>query len=54
MESILSSKLRLKGQQVCAVSNSHIKVYPNKNKGSIHDNLLKLKQDVAKVVVKVS
>ena len=52
MESILNSKLRLKAQQVCAVGNAHIKVFPNTNKGSIHDNLLKLKQDLAMVVVK--
>ena len=53
MQSMLSSKLRLKGNQVCAVSNAHIKVYPSTGKGSIHDNLLKLKQDLALVVVKV-
>ena len=53
MESILCSKLRLKSHQVNAASTAHIRVYPSSGKGSVHDNLLKLKQDLVLVVVKV-
>lgn len=51
-DSIIQSKLKLKPNQVTPISDAFIKVYPNNAKGAMHDNLLKLKQELAKVIVK--
>ncbi len=53
INSLLNSKLRLKSNQVSAVSNAYIRIQPTLNKGSVHDNMLKLKQELEHVVVKV-
>lgn len=51
-DSIIQSKLKLKPNQVTPISDAFIRVYPNNTKGAMHDNLLKLKQDLGKVIVK--
>lgn len=51
-DSIIQSKLKLKPNQVTPISDAFIRVYPNNSKGAMHDNLLKLKQDLSKVIVK--
>jgi hypothetical protein len=51
-ESILASKLKLKAQQIDALSESVIQVTPSQ-KGSLHDGILKLKTDLLNVVIRV-
>ena len=48
----MSSKLKIKGPQICAISDKFIKVSPG-HKGSLHDSILKLRNDLANVVIKV-
>lgn len=52
MDSILFSKLKVKGQQISCISDKYIKINPT-TKGSLHDSMLKLKNDLSNVVVKV-
>jgi hypothetical protein len=49
----LASKLKLKAQQIDALSESVIQVTPSQ-KGSLHDGILKLKSDLLNVVIKVN
>lgn len=51
--SILTSKMKIKPPQISAISDKYIKINPYA-KGAIHDSLLKLKNDIGNVVVKVS
>ncbi len=49
----MSSKLKIKSQQIMSISNKFIKVIPG-HKGALHDSLLKLRNDLSNVVIKVS
>jgi hypothetical protein len=51
IDSILASKLKVKSQQICSISDKYIKVNPS-TKGALHDSMFKLKNDLANVVVK--
>lgn len=51
IDSIIASKLKVKGSQICAISDKYIKVNPS-GKGALHDSLFKLKNDLGNVVVK--
>jgi DNA-directed RNA polymerase III subunit RPC1 len=51
IDSILASKLKIKGQQITPMSDKYIKINPSV-KGSLHDNLFKLKNEIGNVVVK--
>jgi DNA-directed RNA polymerase III subunit RPC1 len=52
IDSILSvSKLKIKSGQIMAIGDKYIKISPS-TKGTLHDSLLKLKNEVANVVVK--
>jgi DNA-directed RNA polymerase III subunit RPC1 len=44
-------KLKVKGQQICSISDKYIKINPS-TKGSLHDNMFKLKNEIANVVIK--
>jgi DNA-directed RNA polymerase III subunit RPC1 len=52
IQSILNSKLKVKPNQICALNETFIKVNAS-SKGSLHDNLLKLKNELGNVVIKV-
>jgi hypothetical protein len=47
----MASKLKVKGPQISAISDKFIKVNPG-HKGSLHDSILKMRNDLANVVVK--
>ena len=49
----MNSKLKIKGPQITSISNNFIKVNPG-HKGSLHDSILKLRNDLANVVIKVN
>jgi len=51
IDAILASKLKIKAQQITSISNKFIKVNPG-HKGSLHDSLLKLRNDLSNVVIK--
>lgn len=51
IDSILNSKLKIKPQQITSISDKYIKVNPSE-KGALHDSILKLKNDIANVVIK--
>ena len=51
IDSILSSKLKVKGQQITSISDKYIKINPS-TKGALHDNIFKLKNEIANVVIK--
>jgi hypothetical protein len=53
IDSILKSKLKIKPQQITSISDKYIKVNPGE-KGALHDSILKLKNDLANVVIKVN
>lgn len=52
IDSIISSKLKIKSQQITSISDKYVKVNPGE-KGALHDSILKLKNDLANVVIKV-
>lgn len=51
INSIVASKLKIKPNQIQPIKEEFIKIYPSQ-KGSLHDSLLKLKNEVGNVVVK--
>jgi DNA-directed RNA polymerase III subunit RPC1 len=51
IDAILVSKLKIKGQQITAISDKYIKVNPSV-KGALHDNMFKLKNEIGNVVIK--
>jgi DNA-directed RNA polymerase III subunit RPC1 len=51
IDSIIASKLKVKGTQICAISDKYIKVNPS-SKTAIYESLLKLKNDLGNVVIK--
>jgi len=53
VDAIMASKLKIKGPQISALSKEFIKVSPGA-KGSLHDGILKLRNELASVVIKVS
>lgn len=53
IDSIIASKLKIKPNQISAVSDKYIKIIPSQ-KGALHDSLLKLRNDIGNIVVKVS
>lgn len=49
----MASKLKIKGPQISALTKEFIKVTPGA-KGSLHDGILKLRNELSSVVIKVS
>lgn len=49
----MDSKLKIKGPQITSITKNFIKVNPG-HKGSLHDSILKLRNDLANVVIKVN
>ena len=49
---IAATKLKIKPGQISAISDKFIKINPSTKTTALHDSLLRLKNDVANVVVK--